>query len=153
MRNRPLGTVVGRIEGSRPLGSRTESESGMTRNTFIVGALLVVVGVIGWAASDSKSVTALIPAFLGLVMLICGFIATKSQKIGVHIALVIAIVGIAGTTMNVVKLGELFAGTAERPLAIITSTITFVALIVYIVLGVRSFIAARRWKHENRIAS
>ncbi|MGO2658205.1 hypothetical protein [Mycetocola reblochoni] len=125
----------------------------MTRNTFIVGGLLVVVGVIGWALSESKSATALIPAFLGVVMLISGAIATKSQKIGVHIALVVAVIGVAGTAMNVVKIGELFAGTAERPLAIITSTITFVALIVFIVLGVRSFIAARRWKNDNAVSA
>ena len=125
----------------------------MTRNTFIVGGLLVVLGVIGWALSESKSVTALIPAFLGVVMLISGAIALKSQKIGVHIALVVALIGAAGTIMNVVKIGELFAGTAERPLAIITSTLTFIALVVFIVLGVRSFIAARRWKNENAVSA
>jgi hypothetical protein len=50
--------------------------------------------------------------------------------------------------MNVVKLGDVFAGTAERPVAVIVSTVTFVLLIAYIVLGVRSFIQARRWKQE-----
>ena len=46
--------------------------------------------------------------------------------------------------MNVLKLGDLFAGTAERPAAVIISTVTFVLLIIYIILGIRSFIAARR---------
>jgi hypothetical protein len=61
---------------------------------------------------------------------------------------VVALAGVAGTLMNVVKLGDVFAGTAERPVAVIVSTVTFVLLIAYIVLGVRSFIQARRWKQE-----
>ena len=45
--------------------------------------------------------------------------------------------------MNVVKLGDLFAGTAERPGAIITSTVMFVVLVAYLAAGVRSFVQAR----------
>ncbi len=48
--------------------------------------------------------------------------------------------------MNVLKLGELLGGTAERPIAVIASTLTFVALLVYLVLGVTSFIRARRYR-------
>ena len=43
--------------------------------------------------------------------------------------------------MNVVKIGQLFAGTAERPAAILTSVILFVLCAVYVAIGVRSFIA------------
>jgi hypothetical protein len=39
--------------------------------------------------------------------------------------------------MNVVKIGQVFAGTAERPTAIIVSTVMFVVLIGYIGWGVR----------------
>ena len=56
------------------------------------------------------------------------------------------LVGLAGTLMNVLKLGELLGGTAERPIAVIASTLTFVALLVYLVLGVTSFIRARRYR-------
>lgn len=118
----------------------------MPRITIGLGAILIALGVIAYIATDFASWTALIPSILGLVILVSGLIGLKSQKIGIHIGLVVALLGVLGTAMNVIKLGELFAGTAERPAAVVVSTITFVLLIVYIVVGVRSFIAARRWK-------
>lgn len=118
----------------------------MARVTIIIGGILVLLGLIGYFMTGMASVTALIPSFLGAVLVICGVIGLKRPKIGVHIALVIALLGVAGTLMNVLQLGAVFAGTAERPVAVIVSTITFVLLIGYIVAGVRSFIAARRSK-------
>ncbi|NUL46544.1 hypothetical protein F7P69_15255 [Cellulosimicrobium funkei] len=118
----------------------------MPRITIGVGALLVIVGVIAYVTSGATSWTALIPAILGVLILIGGLIGLKSPKIGVHAGLVLALLGIAGTFMNVLQLGALFAGEAERPTAVIASTVTFVVLVVYVVLGVRSFIRARRWK-------
>lgn len=121
----------------------------MAKTTIGLSIILILLGVIGWLVTAMASWTALIPAILGVVLLICGIIGLRSPKIGVHIALVVALLGVIGTFMNVLKLGELFAGTAERPTAVIVSTITFVLLIVYIVAGVRSFIAARRNKSAS----
>jgi hypothetical protein len=124
----------------------------MPRNTLIVGGILIVLGVVSYVASAFASVTALIPAFLGVVLVICGLIALKKPMLGVHVALVVALLGLVGTFMNVVKIGEAFAGTAERPLAVIVSAITFVLLLIYIALGVRSFVAARRWKKADAVS-
>ncbi|HET7415510.1 MAG TPA: hypothetical protein VFI97_07425 [Arthrobacter sp.] len=118
----------------------------MPRITIGLGFILIALGVISYIATAFASWTALIPAILGAVILASGLIALKNQKIGVHIGLVVALLGVLGTAMNVVQLGSLFAGTAERPAAVVVSTITFVLLLIYIVLGIRSFIAARRWK-------
>ncbi|TSI19659.1 cytochrome d ubiquinol oxidase subunit II [Brevibacterium aurantiacum] len=122
----------------------------MPRTTIGLGIVLIVVGVIAYVATSFASWTALIPAILGAVLLICGLIALKNQKLGIHIALVVAILGIFGTGMNVMQVGALIAGEAERPAAVITSIITFVLLIIYVVMGVRSFIAARRWKNSAK---
>jgi hypothetical protein len=116
----------------------------MPRLTVILGAVLIVLGVIGYIVTAFASWTALIPAILGALLVVFGLIGVKRPKIGVHIALVVALAGIAGTLMNVLKIGEVFAGTAERPVAVVLSTVTFVLLVVYLVLGIRSFIAARR---------
>lgn len=116
----------------------------MPRITIILGAVLVVLGVIGYIVTAFASWTALIPAILGVLLVVFGLVGVKRPKIGVHIALVVALLGVIGTFMNVLKIGEVFAGTAERPVAVVLSTITFILLIVYIALGVRSFIAARR---------
>lgn len=120
--------------------------SPMPRITIGVGVLLIIVGVIAYFTSGATSWTALIPAILGVLILIGGLIGLKSPKIGVHAGLVLALLGIVGTFMNVMQLGALFAGEAERPAAVIASTVTFVVLVVYVVLGVRSFIRASRWK-------
>jgi hypothetical protein len=114
--------------------------------TLWIGGLLVATGVIAYIASAAASVTALIPAFVGILLVVAGLIARNpnAHRHAIHAALVIALVGALGSLMNVAKIGDLFAGTAERPAAIIVSAIMLVLLLVYVVAGVRSFIAARR---------
>ena len=118
----------------------------MTRLTTIVGALLVATGVVAYVVTSASSVTALIPAFVGGLFLICAAVANRPalHRQGIHAALVVALIGALGSLMNVVKVGELVAGTAERPAAIVTSLILFVLCVVYLVIGIRSFVAARK---------
>jgi hypothetical protein len=118
----------------------------MTMLTVVIGAVLVVLGVVVYAATGAASVTALIPSLVGVLLLLCAAAARKPawHRHGIHAALVVALLGALGTLMNVVQIGQVFAGTAERPVAVIESTLMFVLLVGYIVMGVRSFIAARR---------
>ena len=120
----------------------------MPRITIGLGVLLIAVGAIAYIATAFASWTALIPAILGAVILVAGLIGRKNQKLGIHLALAlaVAVLGILGTSMNVLQLGALIACTAERPTAVFTSTITFALLLLYVVLGVHSFVSARRWK-------
>jgi hypothetical protein len=118
----------------------------MTRLTVVIGAVLVVLGVVVFAATGAASVTALIPSLVGVLLLLCALLARKPawHRHGIHAALVVALLGALGTLMNVVRIGEVFAGTAERPAAVIESTLMFVLLVGYLVMGMRSFVAARR---------
>jgi hypothetical protein len=114
--------------------------------TTWTGALLVATGVIAYVATGAASFTALIPAAVGVLLLIAALIGRRSEKArkhAMHAALAIALLGALGSLMNVVKLGDLFAGTAERPGAIVASTVMFVLLVGYLVAGVRSFVRAR----------
>lgn len=114
--------------------------------TTWIGGLLVATGVIAYIVSGAASVTALIPAFVGVLLLIAALIGNRSEtarKHAMHVALAIGLLGALGALMNVVKLPALFAGDAERPAAVVTSTIMFVLLVVYLVAGIRSFIKAR----------
>jgi len=119
--------------------------------TLIFGAVLTLAGVVGYVASDSASFTALIPSMVGVLLLICGLIARKEtlRRHAIHAALAVALLGALGSLMNVLRIGELFAGTAERPSAVIVSTVMFGVLVVYLVLGIRSFIMARRSRAEH----
>jgi hypothetical protein len=118
----------------------------VTRLTQAVAVILILTGVITFIATGASSVTALIPAFVGIAIGVCGVLATreKLRRHSIHLALVFALIGALGSLMNVVKIGQLFAGTAERPGAIIESLILFVVTVVYLIFGIRSFIAARR---------
>lgn len=114
--------------------------------TSWTGALLVATGVIAYIVTDFVSVTALIPAFVGVLLLIAALVGRRSVKAAeyaIYTSLVIALLGALGSLMNVVKIGDLIDGTAERPGAIITSLIMFVLLVVYLVAGVRFVVKAR----------
>jgi hypothetical protein len=115
--------------------------------TRLVGTLLIVIGVGGWLLSDAASVTALIPAVLGLLLLGLGLLAARPalHAHAMHGAMVVALLGVLGTLMQVVKLPALLTGgEVERPLAVVASTLTLVLCGVLLVLGIRSFAAARR---------
>ena len=47
----------------------------MANTTFGIAAALIVIGVVGYVATDRQSATALIPAFLGLLLLAFGWLA------------------------------------------------------------------------------
>lgn len=118
----------------------------MTSITRMLGAALVAVGVVSFVATGSDAVTALIPALLGVVILVLGIVAAREavHRHAIHAALVVALLGALGTLMNVVELPALLGGEdVDRPAAVVASTITFLLCVGYVVLGVRSFKAAR----------
>ncbi|WP_298750782.1 hypothetical protein [uncultured Serinicoccus sp.] len=123
--------------------------SSMPRTTILLGVVLVAVGVVGWLAAGMSSWTALIPAVLGAVLAVCGVLGRSNPKVWIHAALVVALLGALGTIRNVLGLADLAAGDAERPLAVVAGTITFVLLVGYLVVGVRSFVAVRRERRRQ----
>jgi uncharacterized membrane protein HdeD (DUF308 family) len=124
-----------------------ERNASVTNLTRLVGALLIVIGVGAWLLSDAASVTALIPAMLGVLLLVLGLLAGRPamHSHAMHGAMVVALVGVLGTLMQVVELPALLTGgDVERPLAVVVSSLTLVLCAVLLVLGIRSFVAARR---------
>lgn len=124
----------------------------MTTITRALGLTLIAVGVVGYITTGSDSITALIPAALGVVILVLGLLAARPalHQHAIHGALVVALLGALGTLMNVVELPALLGGgDVERPGAVIAATITFLLCVAYIVAGVRSFRAARRARETS----
>lgn len=123
--------------------------------TLSFGVVLVLTGAVAYLVTDTASATALIPSLVGVLLVVAGVLAMRPalRRHAIHAALAVALVAALGSLMNVVRIGDLVAGTAERPGAIIASTIMFVLLVVYLVAGVRSFVAARRWREEESAAS
>lgn len=117
----------------------------MASITRLLGVGLIILGVVAYVATEASSPTALLPAALGLVLAVLGFVAGREhlRKHAMHAAMALALIGLLGTAMNLADVPQLFAGTAERPAAVVTSAITAVALAVYLAFGIRSFVAAR----------
>ncbi len=122
--------------------------------TILIGVMLILVGVggYGWAYTDAMrtggyaSPTALIPAIIGLIITILGGAATNERwrKHAMHGAILIALLGFIATVMSIPKvLSLLQGGTVERPIAVISQTLTAVLCLILVALGINSFVQAR----------
>ena len=119
----------------------------MTKLTISIGVLLVVVGVGGYILTGAVSVTALIPAVIGVVLVALAAWGRNdaTRKHAMHGAMLVALLGVAGSVRGLLQLpGLLAGGEVARPAAVYSQSITAILMLILIVAGVRSFVAARR---------
>ncbi len=114
----------------------------MPNTTSFLGILLIVLGGWGYTQSVTRSPMALIPSVLGVLFLALGIAAGRDEwrKHAMHAAAALALVGV------VAGLGPvMMGGTSRFPSTMIRSTVAMSVLCgLFLVLAVRSFIAARR---------
>lgn len=108
---------------------------------YLNAIILIGAGIYGYfllplGPDEKRSVTALIPAFSGIVFLILGFIWGSKPKLAAHIAAVLALVLIVMCIMRFVKIEE---WNAKKNIFLVCILSNVIALIVF----VRSFINAR----------
>jgi len=115
----------------------------MPATTRLFGLLLIVFGIASYVTTGRTSVTALIPAMFGAVLVVCALIARNEamRKHAMHAAVAIGLIGAIAALARGVPAA--MTGDASRP-AVISQLAMGVLLIVYVALGVRSFIAARK---------
>ena len=123
--------------------------------TLVIGLLLGALGVVSYTGAvpyfgsgQSSSWTPLIPALFGAPLLLLGLLALKERflKHAMHAAAMVGLLGLLGSLgMVVPKLPAVARGEAlERPEAF-HSQVAMAALCgVFVVVCVRSFIAARK---------
>jgi len=123
----------------------------LARITTVFGALLIVLGLIAYFVMQepgSRSMTAMIPAFLGLPLLVLGFIAQAkpgSRKHTMHAAALLGVLGFLGTVPGVIKAIKWMGGTEPaRPAAVQVQVIMCVMCAAFVAMCVRSFIEARK---------
>jgi hypothetical protein len=119
----------------------------MSTLTAFVGTVLMLVGVGGYVMTDMVSPTALIPAAIGAVLLALAAWGRResARKHAMHAAMLVALLGVAGSARGLLQLPTLLAGgEVARPAAVYAQSITAVLLLVLLIAGIRSFIAARR---------
>ena len=122
----------------------------MAKLTLVLAVLLVALGLVGYIGTGSLHPTALIPAWIGLALGIFGFLAISPnegrRKLFMHINVTIALLGFIGSTVEAIRgyVHAASAGVAPDQIAL-TSKVTLAGLLlIYVILCVRSFIAARR---------
>jgi len=122
----------------------------LAKLTLVLAVLLVALGLAGYLGTGSLHPTALIPAWIGLALGIFGFLAIspneKRRKLFMHINVTIALLGFIGSAVEAIR-GYVHAtaqGVAPDQIALASKVTLAGLLFIYVILCVRSFIAARR---------
>jgi len=124
-----------------------EAETSMIKITLLYAAALIIVGIGGFWISDFASVTALIPAFLGVIFFALALAARSQQwrKVVMHVASGLAFLGFLGTLMGIPgAISHLTGGEVERPLAKMSQAATAVLSLGFVICCFASFLRARR---------
>ena len=128
--------------------------------TLIIGSLLVLVGIVGYGTATPNpetgqiSPTALIPAFIGGVLILCGIFAfnDKFRKHTMHLAAMVGLFGFVGGFMPLVRQ---YSKTGEfdptKPSAV-SGELMILICAVFVVMCVNSFIQARKAREARAAA-
>lgn len=111
----------------------------MRATVLPIGIALCVLGVVGWLGAGRTSVTALIPAFFGLPIAVCGVLVRRGSRPAMWTAVVLAVLGAGGAARGLAGIPRLLAGEAERPLAVVSQTVMVVLCVLLLAAA-----AARR---------
>lgn len=116
--------------------------------SILFGVLLIGVGGWGYAVSESQSPTALIPAAIGALLVLCGLLGLVERflKHAMHAAAMVALLSLIATaSMSLPKaLTMASGGQVERPTAVISQALTAALCLVFVGLCINSFIQARK---------
>jgi hypothetical protein len=123
----------------------------MAKLSITYGVIFILMGLISYFGISSESITALIPAFFGIPMLILGWLGLNEKylKHTMHGAAVLMLLGFFGTIGGLIKFFKMLGGVQlERPAAVAVQAIMAVMCLVFLVFAVKSFVDARRNKQE-----
>jgi hypothetical protein len=120
--------------------------------TTLVGALLTLLGLGGYAGSGQASKTALIPAGFGVALVALG-LAGRAEGLrphAMHGAAAIGLLGVLGSACGLPAALRLARGEqVARPAAAAAQAAMFALCLSYVGVSVRSFIAARRARRRE----
>ena len=118
----------------------------MAKVTIVFAVLLIALGLGSYFGTGSQHPTALIPTWFGLALGLFGLLAMSPdagrRKLYMHINVTIGLLGFLGAAGR-----ALFAITSSHSpdqVAITAQLLMAGLLLIYVILCVRSFIAARR---------
>lgn len=117
----------------------------MPSTSIICGILLILIGIAGYISgvmNDRASLTAFIPAVFGLLLAVFGFIAQANESLRKHLmhaAVIVALLGFIAVAARLVP----NLGSMELTTAVLAQIAMGVVCLIFVVLAIRSFAAAR----------
>ena len=124
----------------------------MGKITIFFGVLLAAVGLAGFVWLGPG----LHPLWFGLALVLCGVLArtrdARTRMISMHLAVTIGLLGfLIPGAMSTVSLVKAHTGTAPilQPARVHEQMVVALICLVFVVLCVRSFIAARRERNAQ----
>lgn len=106
---------------------------------------------------EATSKTALIPAAVGVLLLLCGTLAYLNddmRKHAMHAAATLGLLGgLAGLGRGLMTIGALAGDDPKMQRATIVTLVMGILCLVYVILSIRSFIAARKAREAAEAAS
>lgn len=116
--------------------------------TVLFALDLILTGIIGYQVTGAESITALIPALIGFLLLIAGLTAFKDglRKHAMHVAAVIGLLGVLGTASAFGDISPLLQGKLEllkKPAASVSKIVTGMVCAHFVLICIWSFVEAR----------
>lgn len=121
----------------------------MAKITIILGIVLILLGAASFVVTGSQHPTSLIPTAVGIILAVLGFFSltedAKKRMLMMHIAVTVGLLGFLGTGWSIVHYFQMLGGQSfPHPIAVEEKAAMAAILLFFVLLCVRSFIAARR---------
>jgi hypothetical protein len=123
----------------------------MAKLTIGFGVVLILLSAVAYTqlGQHSHGIHSLIPGAFGLLLVIFGALANtpvaKKRMLFMHIAVTVGLLGFLGTIPGIIGVLQMAAGHGiARPEAAKIQAMMGSICLIYVLLCVRSFIAARR---------
>jgi hypothetical protein len=122
----------------------------LAKVTLVFAALLIALGLVGYLGTGSQHATALIPTWFGVALGVFGLMAISPnesrRKLFMHISVTVGLLGFIGGAVEAIRgyVHAKSAGLEPKQIALASKATMAGLMLVYVILCVRSFIAARR---------
>lgn len=118
----------------------------MPSTSIISGVLLIFIGIAGYIFSimdGNTSLTALIPAAFGLLLVILGALAKSNESWRKHLMHAAVLVGLLGFIIPTWRLASQMSNI-KVSLAVLSQAAMALICLFFVILSVQSFVNARR---------
>lgn len=118
----------------------------MPSTSIVSGVLLILIGIAGYVfsiADGNTSLTALIPAAFGLLLVVFGVIAKSNEGLRKHLMHAAVLVGLLGFIIPAWRLVSQ-ASNLKVSLAVLSQAAMALICLFFVILSVQSFVNARR---------